>query len=197
MSPTLRTKLHPHHVQTIVISLQDKPFSAIHFFEWAAQKYLNSPHIAQSFYALLNLLLSKQLFGPATLVFDKFSAQFGNDRDHGFSWKNNGILYEFLIENYSRTGMVDMLVKLFKYVRNEGVFVSPNVWFVFLGSLVDFHRIDVILENYGELCLLVKGNQLNVYEFAINRLINKVEVEVAFNFHKAMLERNWKPDTIA
>ncbi|KAJ6340422.1 hypothetical protein OIU77_008225 [Salix suchowensis] len=200
LNPILLSKLQLHHVPDIILSLKSKPSSAIGFFEWA-ESFFISPLSAPSFCALLHVLLQNQLFSRAACVFDKFTMQFGNDYDTldafcDLDSTNPSVVYGFLIESYCRKGMFGKSFDIFMHVCAKGIFVSPNVVSLLLGSLVDSHCADVIVDKYGELCSAMREQSFSVYEFVMNRFMNRGEVEMGFGFHKALIEGGFGLDII-
>lgn len=72
-----------------------------------------------------------------------------------------------------------------------GVSISHYAASEMLDLLIDSDRIDVILENYEEMC---KG--LGVYEFVFNSFLKRGEVEKGLNFHRALVERGLVPKIV-
>ncbi|XWS52050.1 hypothetical protein CRYUN_Cryun11dG0034000 [Craigia yunnanensis] len=93
--------------------------------------------------------------------------------------------------------MVDMRFYAFVQMSKWGVYVSNNLVYRMLGSLVNASRVDIIVDNYGELGRLFRTRGFCVYGLVMEGLLKKGEVEKALNFYRGMSERGLEVDIVA
>ncbi|CAN1175564.1 Putative pentatricopeptide repeat-containing protein At1g31840 [Linum perenne] len=201
---TLLSKLEPYDVQPILLSLHLKPNTAIQFFE-CAEKFLNSPHSPQSFCALLQILLNRNLYAPATKVFDKLIEQHGNNHEtwckfcEGFQDlgpEGSSVLYGFLIENCCRKAMVDTAVQVFLYICNERINVSPKVVWGLLDCLLELQLVDKIVDHYDAFCRLTNTDLSSFYRLVMEVIIRKGKTNMGLKLHKSILQRGVSVDIV-
>nr|XP_028946390.1 putative pentatricopeptide repeat-containing protein At1g31840 [Malus domestica] len=204
LNPHFLSKLQPHHLHPILLSLQSNPVSALRFFDWSHGS-LGLHHSPQSFCDLIHLLLRNRMLAPASRLFDTMVGQFGSQFDYfaAFSdcFRNHSsdvsLVSSFLIENFCRNGMLDSSVDTFIRTYKLGVRVSPYALSRMLNCLVDANRVDMILDAYGEICSALRGQHFCAYEFIMVGLLNKGRFETGLEFHSALIDRGFSLDIVA
>lgn len=191
------SNLQSNQVNAVLANLikTNNPTPAIQFFKWT-HNCISSPNIAQ----LIHILLQHDMRNLASHVFDKMFIQFG--RNYNFfglfcdSLGDSGSDYSFLIENYLRIGMVDESVEIFAYMCGMGIYVSPDLVHRLIICLVDSNRVDVLIDKYYNLCSAMRGRGFCVYEFVMDGLLRKGEIENAFHMHQQVILRGFVPNIV-